>query len=59
MTATVSAPAHESRWRPDWPIDVRRIMSRDRRGTGDPTLRYAEDGVWRTTTTRTARRPYG
>jgi 3-methyladenine DNA glycosylase/8-oxoguanine DNA glycosylase len=30
---------------------VRRVLSRDRRGTGDPTLRYADDGVWRTTTT--------
>jgi 3-methyladenine DNA glycosylase/8-oxoguanine DNA glycosylase len=30
---------------------VRRVFSRDRRGTGDPTLRYADDGVWRTTTT--------
>ncbi|MGY1844224.1 DNA-3-methyladenine glycosylase family protein [Modestobacter sp. SYSU DS0875] len=36
---------------PDWPLDVRRVLSRDRRGTGDPTLRYADDGVWRTTTT--------
>jgi 3-methyladenine DNA glycosylase/8-oxoguanine DNA glycosylase len=38
-------------WEPDWPLDVRRVLSRDRRGTGDPTLRYAEDGVWRTVTT--------
>jgi 3-methyladenine DNA glycosylase/8-oxoguanine DNA glycosylase len=38
-------------WEPDWPLDVRRVLSRDRRGTGDPTLRFAEDGVWRTTTT--------
>ncbi|MGY1838264.1 MULTISPECIES: DNA-3-methyladenine glycosylase family protein [unclassified Modestobacter] len=42
---------HSASWRPDWPLDVRRVLSRDRRGTGDPTLRYAEDGVWRTTTT--------
>jgi 3-methyladenine DNA glycosylase/8-oxoguanine DNA glycosylase len=27
------------------------VLSRDRRGTGDPTLRYAEDSVWRTATT--------
>jgi 3-methyladenine DNA glycosylase/8-oxoguanine DNA glycosylase len=27
------------------------VLSRERRGTGDPTLRYAEDGIWRTTTT--------
>src|ERR1700712_108886 len=55
----VDAPTHESDhesdftdvWRPDWPLDVRRVLSRDRRGTGDPTLRYAEDGVWRTATT--------
>jgi endonuclease III len=51
MSTTTSAPVHESVWRPDWPADVRRTLSRDRRGTGDPTLRYAEDGVWRTTTT--------
>jgi 3-methyladenine DNA glycosylase/8-oxoguanine DNA glycosylase len=38
-------------FRPDWPLDVRRVLSRDRRGTGDPTLRYADDGIWRTTTT--------
>lgn len=41
----------EDTWEPDWPVDVRRVLSRDRRGTGDPTLRFAEDGVWRTTTT--------
>lgn len=27
------------------------MLSRDRRGTGDPTLRYVEDGIWRTATT--------
>ncbi|WP_052090716.1 DNA-3-methyladenine glycosylase family protein [Modestobacter caceresii] len=47
----VDAPVHDQVWTPDWPLDVRRTLSRDRRGTGDPTLRYAEDGVWRTTTT--------
>jgi 3-methyladenine DNA glycosylase/8-oxoguanine DNA glycosylase len=47
----VDAPAYEDVWAPDWPLDVRRVLSRDRRGTGDPTLRYGEDGVWRTTTT--------
>jgi 3-methyladenine DNA glycosylase/8-oxoguanine DNA glycosylase len=41
----------EDRWRPGWPVDVRQALSPDRRGTGDPTLRYADDGVWRTTTT--------
>jgi 3-methyladenine DNA glycosylase/8-oxoguanine DNA glycosylase len=45
------APAYEDVWTPDWALDVRRVVSRDRRGTGDPTLRFAEDGVWRTTTT--------
>ncbi|MCU1616088.1 MAG: 3-methyladenine glycosylase/8-oxoguanine glycosylase [Frankiales bacterium] len=30
---------------------MRQALSRDRRGAGDPTLRYADDGVWRTTTT--------
>ncbi|MCZ2806499.1 DNA-3-methyladenine glycosylase 2 family protein [Modestobacter sp. VKM Ac-2983] len=49
--SVVDAPAHDQVWTPDWPLDVRRTLSRDRRGTGDPTLRYAEDGVWRTTTT--------
>ncbi|WP_369132672.1 DNA-3-methyladenine glycosylase [Modestobacter sp. I12A-02662] len=52
---TLAAPPHEGTlsvtWQPDWPLDVRRVLSRDRRGTGDPTLRYAEDGVWRTMTT--------
>src|SRR5437763_10906479 len=47
----VDAPAYEDVWAPDWALDVRRVLSRDRRGTGDPTLRFAEDGVWRTTTT--------
>ena len=32
-------------------MDPARALSRDRRGTGDPTLRYAPDGIWRTTTT--------
>jgi 3-methyladenine DNA glycosylase/8-oxoguanine DNA glycosylase len=48
---TLDAPAYEVIWAPDWPLDVRRVLSRDRRGTGDPTLRFAEDGVWRTMTT--------
>jgi hypothetical protein len=47
----VDAPAYEDVWTPDWPLDVNRVLSRDRRGTGDPTLRFAEDGVWRTMTT--------
>jgi len=47
----LAGPDHEDGWSPNWPVDVRRVLSRDRRGTGDPTLRFAEDGVWRTTTT--------
>ncbi|MBB3678250.1 DNA-3-methyladenine glycosylase family protein [Modestobacter versicolor] len=47
----VEAPAYEQVWTPGWPVDVRRVLSRDRRGTGDPTVRFAESGVWRTTTT--------
>jgi 3-methyladenine DNA glycosylase/8-oxoguanine DNA glycosylase len=47
----LDAPAYEQVWEPDWPLDVQRVLSRDRRGVGDPTLRFAEDGVWRTTTT--------
>jgi hypothetical protein len=38
-------------WTPDWPLDVGRSLSPHLRGTGDPTLRTASDGVWRTTTT--------
>jgi hypothetical protein len=30
---------------------VRRVLSRDLRGTGDPTLRHAPDGTWRTMST--------
>ncbi len=48
---TETAPGFETTWRPDWPLDVRRALSPHRRGTGDPTLRYADDGIWRTTTT--------
>jgi 3-methyladenine DNA glycosylase/8-oxoguanine DNA glycosylase len=47
----LDAPAYQDVWTPDWPLDVRRVLSRDRRGVADPTLRFAEDGVWRTTTT--------
>jgi 3-methyladenine DNA glycosylase/8-oxoguanine DNA glycosylase len=38
-------------WTPDWPLDVVRSLAPHRRGAGDPTLRVADDGVWRTTTT--------
>ena len=37
----VDALAYEDVWTPDWALDVRRVVSRDRRGTGDPTLRFA------------------
>ncbi|MGY1604129.1 DNA-3-methyladenine glycosylase family protein [Geodermatophilus sp. SYSU D00815] len=30
---------------------MRRALSRDLRGTGDPTLRHADDGTWRTMST--------
>jgi 3-methyladenine DNA glycosylase/8-oxoguanine DNA glycosylase len=36
---------------PDWPLDVASALSPHRRGVGDPALRYADDGIWRTTTT--------
>ena len=55
MTSTLAArdaaPAYETTWCPDWPVDVRRTLSRDRRGVADPSLQYTESGVWRTTTT--------
>ena len=43
--------AHESTWTPDWPLDLLRTLGPHRRGAGDPTMRIADDGVWRTTTT--------
>jgi len=36
---------------PDWPLDVTRALSPHRRGVGDPAMRWADDGIWRTTTT--------
>ncbi|MCV2488588.1 DNA-3-methyladenine glycosylase 2 family protein [Geodermatophilus sp. YIM 151500] len=44
-------PDHVSLVRPDWPLDLRRALSPWSRGTGDPTLCEAPDGIWRTTTT--------
>jgi hypothetical protein len=38
-------------WAPDWPLDVVRALSPHRRGTADPTLRFADGASWRTTTT--------
>ena len=36
---------------PDWPLDLARSLAPHRRGAADPTLRFADDGVWRTTST--------
>jgi endonuclease III len=44
-------PDSESVFSPDWPLDLLRALSPHRRGAGDPTMRVADDGVWRTTTT--------
>src|SRR3954454_22808599 len=44
-------PDFDSAFTPDWPLDLLRALSPHRRGTGDPTMRVADDGVWRTTTT--------
>ena len=38
-------------WVPAWPLDLAAALSPYRRGMGDPTLRTADGGVWRTTTT--------
>lgn len=38
-------------WSPDWPLDLGRALAPHRRGAGDPTLRIADGGVWRVTTT--------
>ncbi|SNR73894.1 DNA-3-methyladenine glycosylase family protein [Blastococcus mobilis] len=50
-TALASAPAYEATWEPGWPLDVEGCLAPHRRGRGDPALRTAEDGIWRTTTT--------
>jgi 3-methyladenine DNA glycosylase/8-oxoguanine DNA glycosylase len=46
-----TSPSYQADWRPDWPLDLRRALSPHLRGTGDPTLRFAADGAWRTTST--------
>jgi endonuclease III len=51
VPASSPAAAFESTWTPGWPVDLLRALSPHRRGTGDPTLRIAADGLWRTTTT--------
>jgi 3-methyladenine DNA glycosylase/8-oxoguanine DNA glycosylase len=38
-------------WRPDYALDVRGLLAPLRRGAGDPTLRFADGGTWRATTT--------
>ena len=50
-TQPATPPDFESSFTPDWPLDLLRALSPHRRGTGDPTMRVADDGVWRTTTT--------
>ncbi|MBE7324344.1 DNA-3-methyladenine glycosylase 2 family protein [Nocardioides sp. Y6] len=44
----------ERTWRPGWPCPVTTVLRQQRRGAGDPTSRFAPDGVW-----RTARAPSG
>src|SRR5215212_8757039 len=51
MLSSHQLSAHESVWTPDWPFELLRALGPYRRGTGDPTRRVADDGVWRTTTT--------
>jgi 3-methyladenine DNA glycosylase/8-oxoguanine DNA glycosylase len=43
--------AFRSVWTPEWPLDLLRALAPHRRGAGDPTMRLAADGAWRTTTT--------
>ncbi|MFT4199157.1 DNA-3-methyladenine glycosylase family protein [Gordonia sp. (in: high G+C Gram-positive bacteria)] len=39
-------------WTPTFPVDVRTTVGAHRRGTGDPSTRFADDGsVWRATQT--------
>jgi len=45
------APAYQAVWTPGWPLDLGRALGPHRRGPGDPTMREAPDGLWRTTTT--------
>lgn len=35
-------------WEPPWPLDIRRTLALHRRGSGDPSFRFAPDGsVWK------------
>ena len=44
----VSSPARTLEWRPGWPLPMRQVVSILRRGGGDPTFRYDDDGtLWR------------
>jgi 3-methyladenine DNA glycosylase/8-oxoguanine DNA glycosylase len=45
------APDHERSWRPDWPLDLRRMLFPHQRSAGDPALRHTDDGTWRTVST--------
>jgi 3-methyladenine DNA glycosylase/8-oxoguanine DNA glycosylase len=38
-------------WRPDYALDVRGLLAPLRRGAADPTQRFTDGGMWRTTTT--------
>ncbi|MFT3899349.1 MAG: 3-methyladenine DNA glycosylase [Gordonia sp. (in: high G+C Gram-positive bacteria)] len=39
-------------WSPAFPLDPRATLGAHRRGTGDPTMRYSDDGsIWRTSHT--------
>ncbi len=41
----------ETTWRPDYAVDVRRILAPLRHGPADPTFRSVPTGVWRATRT--------
>jgi 3-methyladenine DNA glycosylase/8-oxoguanine DNA glycosylase len=44
----VSSPARTREWRPGWPLPMRQVVSILRRGGGDPTFRYDDEGaLWR------------
>ncbi|WP_245159730.1 DNA-3-methyladenine glycosylase 2 family protein [Blastococcus sp. CT_GayMR19] len=38
-------------WTADWPLDLLSALAPHRRGAGDPAMRAADDGLWRTTST--------
>ena len=54
VTAVEVRPTTESvtsTWTPGYPLDVRRTLQPLRRGTGDPTMRIDQTGIWRTSLT--------